>query len=163
MAQSLGLRCQVFLFHNLQGTDRDGTSQGVTTIGRTVGARLNNQHDLLAAKNTANGIQTSRDSLAESDDIGLDVGPLGTTHASSSADASLDLVTNKLYLMLLAEGLDLGKVVLIGYDNSSLALDGLANKGSGLLAVSLQHLLKIGDVVVSDGLVSRGANGTKVR
>lgn len=64
-------------------------------MGRTVGARLNNQHGILAAKNTSDWIQTSRDSLADSDDIGLDVGPLGTKHASSSADASLDLVANK--------------------------------------------------------------------
>lgn len=123
-------------------------------------ARLNDQHDLFPAKNTADGIQTSRDSLAESNDIGLDVGRLGTNHASSSADASLDLVTNKSHLMLLAEGLNLGKEFLIGGDNSSFAPDGLANKVSGLLDVSLHHLLNIGDVVISNGLASRGINGT---
>lgn len=117
-----------------------------------MGAGLDNEHDLLAAENTAHGVETTGDGLAEGDHVGLDVGPLGAEHATSSADTSLDLVADEEDVVLLAKLLDIGEVVLIGDNDTGLTLDGLADEGSGLLAVLLENLPQVLNVVVSNML-----------
>ncbi|KAI6757198.1 hypothetical protein HG531_003023 [Fusarium graminearum] len=125
-------------------------------------ARLNNQHDLLAAENAAHRVHATRDGLSKSDKVGLDVGPFRAKHASSSSNTSLNLVANEQNIVLGAESLDLGEVIIVGDNNTSLTLNRLADESSGLLAVGLENLFEIGNVVVSDGLSGGGVDGTDV-
>lgn len=162
LTKLLSLGSEVLLLHDLKGADGHSAAQGVSSVGGAVGAGLDDQHDLLAAEDAAHGVETARDGLAEGDEVGLDVGPLGAEHTASSADTGLDLVADEEDVVLGAESLDLLEVTLIGDDDTGLTLDGLADEGSGLLAVGLKNLLKIGNVVVSDGLAGGGVESANV-
>lgn len=125
-------------------------------------ARLNDQHDLLAAENGADGVHASGDGLAESDNVGLDAGPLGAEQTAGSADAGLDLITDEEDVVLLAKSVHLGQVVVVGNDNTGLALDGLNDEGGGVLSMGLQDLFQVGHIVVTDRLAGGGRGGANV-
>ncbi|KAI6751061.1 hypothetical protein HG530_013975 [Fusarium avenaceum] len=133
VAQLLSLGSEVLLLHDLQSADGDGAAQGVSAVGRAVSTRLDDHHDLLAAEDAAHGVHTARDGLSKSDKVGLDVGPLGAEHASSSADASLDLVADEQNVVLGAESLNLGEIILVGDNDTGLTLNGLADESGSLL------------------------------
>ena len=162
LSKTLGVLNHLFLLNQLESTDGNGTAERVATIGRTVGAGLDNAHNLLAGENGADGVHAARNGLAKSDHVGLDARPLGAEHAAGAANASLNLVGNENDVVLLAESLNLGEVVVIGDHDTSLTLNGLNDDGGSLLAVGLEDLFNVGDVVVSDGLASGRRGGTNV-
>lgn len=127
-----------------------------------MGAGLNDAHNLLAAEDGGDGVHAARDGLAEGDHVGLDASPLGAEHLAGAANASLDLVGNEDDVVLLAEGLDLGEVVFSGDHDTSLTLDGLDDDGGRVLAVGLEDLFNVADIVVSDGLAGGGRGGANV-
>lgn len=162
LAKTLGVFNHLFLLNQLESTDGDGTAERVATIGRTVGAGLNNTHNLLAGKNGTDRVHAARNGLAKSDHVGLDARPLGAEHAAGTANTGLNLVGNENDVVLLAESLNLGEVVVIGDHDTSLTLNGLNDEGGSLLAVGLEDLFNIGDVIVSDGLAGGRRGGTNV-
>lgn len=123
---------------------------------------LDDQHDLLAAQDSADGVHAAGDGLSKSNHVRLNACPLRAEHAAGSANTGLDLVTDEEDVVLLADGVDLCEVVIVGNNNTSLALDGLYDEGGGILAMGLQNLLQVGHVVVADGLASGRRGGANV-
>lgn len=162
LAEFLSVLNHLLLLNQLEGTDRDGTAEWVTTVGRTVGSGLDNAKDVLVGENGRDGVHTTGDGLSEGDHVGLDASPVRGKHLTSSADTGLDLISNEENVVLLAKSVGLGEVVLIGDNDTSLTLDGLDEESSGLLAVGLEDLLKVSNVVVSDGLAGGGRSGANV-
>lgn len=162
VAQTLSIGSHVLLLENLQSSNGDGTAQGVAAVGRTVSSGLNNQHNLLAAEDGTDGVHASGDGLAESDNVGLDAGPLGAEKSAGTANAGLNLVADEEDVVLLAESVDLGQVVFVGDNNTSLTLNGLNDESGGVLAMGLQNLLQVGHVVVTDRLAGGGRGGANV-
>jgi hypothetical protein len=151
VAKLLRLGREVVLLHELQRPDGHSAAKRVAAVRRAVGAGLDDEHDLLAAKHRADGVHAARDGLAERDHIGLDARPLGAQHAACPPDARLDLVADEEDVVLAAELLDVGEVVVVGDHDAGLALDGLDDEGGRVLAVSLEDLLQVGNVVVAEG------------
>jgi len=73
---------------------------------------------------------------------------------AGSRNASLDLVNHHKDIVLVAKLAHAAQVVVIGHNNTSLALDRLNEEASDLLAVRLESLLKRRDIVVGNGLAS---------
>lgn len=107
-------------------------------------------------------IHATRDGLSKGHKIRLDASPLVAEHFTSTTNSSLDLVTDKQHVMLLAQCRDLAQVVFVGYNYACLALDGFNNESSSLLAMGLKDSLKVGYVVVTDRLATSGTSGTNV-
>lgn len=141
VAKLLSLVSEIIFLHKLKSPNGNSATQGVTTVRRTMRTRLNDHHDILAAKHGTDGVHAARDGLAKRDHIRLDAGPLGAQHAAGAANTSLDLIADEENVVLLAEGLDLGEVVLIGDHNTGLALNGFDNESGGVLAVGLEDFL----------------------
>lgn len=152
VSKSLGIGNHILFLDELEGADGHGATKRVATIGGAVSAGLNNKHDFLAAHDSTDGVHAARDGLAQSYHVRFDASPLGAEHATSSANAGLDLVTDEQDVVLLAEIVDLLQVVLIGDHDTSLTLNRLDQEGSGILAMSLENLLEVSNVVESDGL-----------
>jgi hypothetical protein len=156
LAELLSTLDHLLLLHNLQSTDGDGTAQWVTAIGRTVGTRLDREHDVLAAEHTRDGVHTTRNGLAQEDQVGLDSAPLVTQQLTRAGNTSLDLVTDQEYIVLVAQSASLLQVILVGNDDTGLALNGLNQEGGQVRAGRLKGLTQSSLVIVGDGLLGAG-------
>lgn len=156
MAQFLGALNHLFLLNNLEGSDRDSATQGVTTVGRAVGTRFNGEHDVLAAQHTGHGIHAARDSLAQQDHVGLNAAPLVAEKLSSASNTGLDLITDQKGIVLVAKSTGFLQVVLIRDDNAGLSLNGFDQEGGEVGAGLLESLAQSGLVIVGDGTVRSG-------
>lgn len=162
VTELLSLGSQVLLLHDLKGTNRDSAAEWVASIGRAVSTRLNDHHDLLAAEHSTDRVHATGDGLAKGDHVRLDASPLGAKHTTSTADTSLDLVTDQENVVLLAKLLNTCEVVLLGNDDTGLALDGLNDESGCVAAMCLEDSLEILHVVVADSLATHGARSADV-
>lgn len=121
-----------------------------------MGARLNSEHDILAAEHTRNRVHTTRNSLAQQDEVGLDSTPLVAEQLAGTGDTSLDLIADQQDIVLVAEGAGFLEVAWIGDDNTGLALDRLDQEGGKVRTGGLEGFAKSGLVIVCDGLLGAG-------
>lgn len=156
VAELLSAFDHLLLLNNFQSTDRNGTAQWVTAVGRTVGAGLDREHDVLTAQHARDGVHTTGNGLAEEDKIGLDSAPLVAQQLASAGDTGLDLVADQEHVVLVTQGTGFLQVILVGDDNTGLTLDGLDQEGGQIRAGGLKGLTKGGLVIVGDGLLGAG-------
>lgn len=109
-----------------------------------------------------NRIHAAGDGLSKSHKIRLNVSPLVAEHFTSTANARLDLITDEQHVVLLAQSRNLAQVVIVRHNYACLALDGFDNESSSLLAVSFEDSLEVCYIVVTDGVATRGADGSDV-
>lgn len=162
LTKTLSVLNHLLLLNQLQGANGNGAAQRVAAVRGTVCARLDDHHDLLAAKDCADRVHATGNGLAEGDHVGLDAGPFGAQHLTGAANTSLDFVGNEQHIVLGAERLHLGQIVLVGNHDTSLALDGLDDESGSVLAVGIEYLFDIGDIVVSNGLAGGGRRSANV-
>lgn len=156
VAELLGTLNHLFLLDNLQSTDGNGTAEGVTAVGRTVGAGLNREHDVLATEHTRDRVHTTRDGLAQQDQVRLNSAPLVAQQLARAGDTGLDLVTDQKHIMLVTQSARLLQVTLVGDDDTGLTLDGLDQEGGQVGAGRLEGCAQGGLVIVGDGLLGAG-------
>lgn len=163
VAEFLSPLNHLLLLHDLKSTHGYRTSERVAAVGRTVGTGLNGEHDVFAAQHTRDRVHTTRDGLAQEDQIGLDSTPLVAEELAGAGNTRLDLVTDQEYIVLVAQCASLLQVVLVGDDNTGFTLDGLDQEsgqaGTGLLKGLAQSSL----VVVQDRLIGPGNGAANVR
>lgn len=153
---------QFLLLDDLESSHSDSTSKRVTAIGGAVLARLDAKHHIIVSKDSTDRVDTSRQSLSEQNDIRLDIVVINTEHLSGTGKASLDLIGNHKDIVLGAQLPDLGEVAIIRHDNTSLTLDGFDKEGSDILAVVLENVFQVLNVVVADEAASLGAGRANV-
>lgn len=164
LTKSLGTVREVFVDDDFERSLGDSTSERVlhtretgqcrcmetreeagdthSSVGGTVLSGKDLKEDLLATKDTRDGVDTSRESLSEENHVGLDLGvvleaeklsgtgetletipfcqslQVGTRRLMREGSHGLDFVTDQEDVVLLAEGLNSLEVVLIG-DNDT--------------------------------------------
>lgn len=153
---------QLLVAHDLEGTNRDRAAERVPAVRTAVSARLDRQHDILAAKHARDGVHAAGDGLAQEHHIGLDAGPFVAEQLAGAGDARLDLVADEEDVVFCAEFAELGEVSVVGYDDAGFALDGLDEEGGDLGPVGLEGCADGGDVVEGDGFAGYGAGGADV-
>lgn len=166
MAELLRTLDHVLLAHDLKRANSNGTTKWVTTVGRTVSAGLDGEHDFLATQHARNRVHTTRDGLAEQDKVGLDSAPLVAQQLTCASNTSLDLVTDQQHIVLIAECPGLLQVVWVGDNDASLTLDRLDEESSEVGAGRLERLAESCLVIVGDGLLGswdRASDTGKIR
>lgn len=163
LAEDGRLLDKVLLLDDLEGGDGDGASEGVTTVGGAVLTGLDAKHDLVVGEDSRDRVDTAGQGLAEKENIGLDIIVVDAEQLASAGKTGLDLVGDHEDVVLLAELRDLLEVSLIGNHDTGLTLDGLDQEGGNVLAVVLEDVLEILDVVVADGAAGLGVDRTNVR
>lgn len=153
---------KVLLLDDLEGSNGDGASERVTTVGGAVLTGLDAEHDVVVGEDSRDGVDTAGQGLAKKKNIGLDTIVVNAEQLASAGKTGLDLVGDHEDVVLLAELGDLLEVSLIGNHDTGLTLDGLDQEGSNVLAVVLENVLEVLDVVVADGAAGLGVDGTDV-
>lgn len=157
-----GLLDKVLLLDDLEGSDGDSASEGVTTVGGAVLTGLDAEHDVVVGKDGRDGVNTTGQGLTEKENIGLDIVVVNAEQLACAGKTGLDLVGDHEDVVLLAELRDLLEVSLVGNHDTSFTLDGLDQEGGDVLAVVLEDVLEVLDVVVADGAAGLGVDGTDV-
>lgn len=163
VAELLSALDHLLLLHDLQSADRDGTAQWITAVGRTMGAGLDREHDVLAAEHARDGVHTTRDGLAQKDQIGFDSAPLVAQQLTCAGDTGLDLVADQKHIVLVTQGAGFLQVILVGDDNTGLTLNGLDEEGGQIRGSRLEGLAQGGLVIVSDGFLGAGDGASDTR
>lgn len=148
----------VLLLDDLQGSDSDRAGQRVTSIGRTVSARLDSKHHILAAQHAGHGVHATGDGLAQQHHVRLDAAPLVAEQLASAGNTGLNLIADQQDVVLVAQGSGLLQVIVVGDNNACLALNGLHQEGGEVGTRLLEGLPQGGLIVVGDRLV-RSGNG----
>lgn len=130
----------VLLAHDLKRANSNGTAQWVSAVGRTMGTGLDREHDVLATQHARNWVHTTRDGLAEQDQVGLDSAPLVAQQLARAGDTSLDLVADQQHIVLVAECAGLLQVVWVGDNDACLTLDRLDEESSEIGTSRLEGL-----------------------
>jgi len=112
--------------------------------------RLNAQHDILIGHHGTDRINASTQRLTERDDIRTNAVVLTTEHTTSTAEACLNLIADKEYVVLLAKGVHLLEVCVVWHHNTSLSLDWFEKHGSCFVPILCEHGLNVLSVVVTD-------------
>lgn len=162
LAQDLGLLDQVLLLDDLEGSHGDSASEGVASVGGSVLTGLDDEHNVVVGEDGRDGVDTSREGLAEQKDVGLNVVVVNAEHLAGTGKTGLDLVRDQEDVVLLAELGDLLEVAGVGDHDTGLTLDGLDQESGDVLAVVLEDVLEVLDVVVANGAASLGADGADV-
>lgn len=105
-----------------------------------MGTGLDREHDVLATQHARNRVHTTRDSLAEQDQVGLDSAPLVAQQLARAGDTSLDLVADQQHIVLVAECAGLLQVVWVGDNDACLTLDRLDEESSEIGTSRLEGL-----------------------
>lgn len=162
LTQDVGLLDQVLLLDDLEGSHGDSAAEGVASVGGSVLTGLDDEHHLVVGEDSRDRVDTSGEGLAKQKDIGLDVVVVNAEHLSGTGKTGLDLVGDQEDVVLLAELGDLLEVAIVGDHDTSLTLNGLDQEGADVLAVVLEDVLEVLDVVVADGAAGLGADGANV-
>ena len=140
MAELLRTLDHVLLAHDLKRANSNGTAEWVAAVSRTMGTRLDREHDVLATQHARNRVHTTRDGLAEQDKVGLDSAPLVAQQLTCAGDTRLDLVADQQRIVLVAECPGLLQVVWVGDNDACLALDRFDQESSEVRAGRLERL-----------------------
>ena len=158
VTELFGALNHVFLLDDLQRSDSDRAGQRVTTISRTVSARLDGEHNVLPTQDGGDGVHATGDSLAQQHHVGLDPAPLMAAQLASTGNTGLDLITDQQYVVLVAQGSGLLQVILVGNHDTCLALDGLHQERGQTRPRLLEGFPQCRLIVVCDRLI-RSGNG----
>mmetsp|Transcript_243 Transcript_243/g.711 ORF Transcript_243/g.711 Transcript_243/m.711 type:complete len:286 (-) Transcript_243:171-1028(-) len=109
---------------------------------------MNTGHYLTISKSATHRVGTTRESLSEESNIGTSTVPLLGENAASTAEASLNLIGDQKDVVLLAESMTLGEVVLLRYDHTTLTLDRLNDETRDVLVMLFEDALQSLNVVV---------------
>lgn len=148
----------VLLLDDFQGSDSDCAGQRVTSIGRTMSARLDSKHHIFAAQHAGHGVHATGDGLAQQHHVRLDAAPLVAEQLAGAGNTGLNLIADQQDVVLVAQGSGLLQVILVGDNNACLALNGLHQEGGEVGTRLLEGLPQGGLIVVGDRLV-RSGNG----
>ena len=72
LAQNLCALREILVAHNLECCEGDCATQWIAAVGRAVGAGLDREHDFLASQDDGDGVDATRDSLSEENQIWFD-------------------------------------------------------------------------------------------
>jgi hypothetical protein len=114
----------LLLLHDFERANGNGAAKWVSTVRRTVGTRLDREHDVLASQHTGDRVHTAGNGLSEQDQVGLDSAPLVAEQLAGACNAGLDLVADQQHIILVAECPGFLQVFRIWDDDAGLSLDG---------------------------------------
>src|ERR1700729_3186459 len=108
-------------------------------------SRFNSEHDFFGTQYTRDWVHATRNSLAQCNQIRLNICPLRAQHSSCATNSCLYLIADKKNIMLLAQFVDFRQIVVFWDNNTGLSLNWLNNERCSLLSMCLQCCLKVGD------------------
>lgn len=73
LTEDLCALSEVLVLDDLEGGNGDGAGEGVTTVGGSVGAGLDAEHNVFRGKDGRDGGDAAGNGLAQEDHVGLDV------------------------------------------------------------------------------------------
>ena len=154
VAELLRTLDHVFLLHDLKSANGNGATKWVSAVGRTMGTRLDREHDVLSTQHTRDRVHTTGDGLAKQDKIGLDAAPLVAQQLTRARDTGLDLIADQKHIVLVAKCPGLLQVIFVRNNDACLTLDRLDEETGEVGAGGLERLTQSCLVIVGDGLVS---------